>query len=149
MSVDNHQELQKFIDLSEHYRTYLEEHGNIRPDGRSFNQDRPVEILRKFLKHSYGSSMIRFGNTSIICSITGQLTRPSLRKPKAGFVQTVVLLPRRQAWSNYGRRQQIINENAILNQHLLDIILKSELIDLESLCIEEGSLRKYNFLSLI
>jgi exosome complex RNA-binding protein Rrp42 (RNase PH superfamily) len=82
--------------------------------------------------------MIRFGNTTVICSITGQLTKPSLKSLRSGFIQTVVLLPRRQAWSTYGRRQQIINENLILSQHLLDIIHKSKLINLEDLCIEEG-----------
>lgn len=138
MSVDHHQELQKFIDLNEHYRTYLAEHENSRPDGRRFDQCRPIQILRTFLQHSYGSSMIRFGNTTVICSITGQLAKPSLKSPRSGFIQTVVLLPRTQAWSTYGRRQQIINENLTLNQHLLDIICKSKLIDVEDLCIEEG-----------
>lgn len=138
MSVDNHEELQKFIDLSEHYRTYLDEHENSRPDGRSFHQNRSIQILEKFLHHPYGSSMIRFGNTTVICSITGQLTKPSLKSLRSGFIQTVVLLPRTQAWSTYGRRQQIINENLTLSQHLLDIIHKSKLINLEDLCIEEG-----------
>lgn len=138
MSLDNHEELQKFIDLSEHYRTYLDEHARFRPDGRQFQQLRPVQILDNFLQHSYGSSMIRFGNTSVVCSIRGQLARPSLKALRAGFIQTVVLLPRTQAWSTYGRRQQIINENLILSQHLLDIILKSKLINLDDLCVEEG-----------
>lgn len=138
MSLDTHQELQKFIDLSEHYRTYLDEHENRRPDGRKFHQCRSIQILRQFLQHSYGSSMIRFGNTTAICSITGQLAKPSLKSPRSGFIQTVVLLPRTQAWSTYGRRQQIINENLTLNQHLQDIITKSKLINLEDLCIEEG-----------
>jgi len=82
--------------------------------------------------------MIRFGNTTVVCSIKSQLTRPSLKSPKQGFIQTLVLLPRTQAWSSYGRRQQIINENLILSQQLLDIIFKSEIINLEDLCIEEG-----------
>ena len=138
MSVDNHEELQKFIDLSEHYRTYLDEHNNFRPDARKFSENRSIQILENFLQHSYGSSMIRFGNTTVICSITGQLTKPSLKSLRSGFIQTVVLLPRTQAWSTYGRRQQIINENLVLNQHLLDIIHKSKLINLEDLCIEEG-----------
>ncbi|CAF0800871.1 unnamed protein product [Adineta steineri] len=138
MSLDNHEELQKFIDLSEHYRTYLDEHDHSRPDGRKFHQSRSVQILDSLLQHSYGSSMIRFGNTTVICSITGQLTKPSLKSLRSGFIQTVVLLPRTQAWSTYGRRQQIINENLTLSQHLLDIIYKSKLINLEDLCIEEG-----------
>jgi exosome complex component RRP43 len=144
MSMDNHQELQKFIDLNEHYRTYLDEHESIRPDGRTFHEHRSIQILKKFLQHSYGSSMIRFGDTTVICSITGQLAKPSLKLPRAGFIQTVVLLPRTQAWSSYGRRQQIINESVKLNQHLLDIIHKSKLINLDDLCIEEG---KYLFSS--
>ena len=138
MSVDNHQELQKFIDMDEHYQTYLLEHENIRPDGRTFHQNRQIQIFKKLLQHSYGSSMVRFGNTTVICSVTGQLCRPSLKSPRSGFIQTVVLLPRQQAWSNYGRRQQIINENSILNQHLLDVIHKSKLISLDDLCIDEG-----------
>ena len=138
MSADNHEELQKFIDLNEHYRTYLDEHGRSRHDGRKFDQSRSIEILDQFLQHSYGSSMIRFGNTTVVCSITGQLAKPSLKSLRAGFIQTVVLLPRTQAWSSYGRRQQIINENLTLSQHLLDIIYKSKLINLEDLCIEEG-----------
>ena len=138
MSLDNHQELQKFIDLSEHYRTFLDEHEHVRPDGRSFTELRSLQILSKFLQHAYGSSMIRFGNTTVICSITGQLTKPSLKASRSGFIQTVVLLPRTHAWSSFGRRQQIINENLTLNQHLLDIIHKSKLINLEDLCIEEG-----------
>lgn len=138
MSADNHEELQKFIDLNEHYRTYLDEHNHSRPDGRKFDQLRPIQILDKFLQHSYGSSMIRFGNTTVVCSITGQLAKPSLKSLRSGFIQTVVLLPRTQAWSTYGRRQQIINENLTLSQHLLDIIYKSKLINLEDLCIEEG-----------
>ena len=139
MSVDNHEELQKFIDLNEHYRAFLDEHNQTRPDGRNFRQLRSIEILDKFLRHSFGSAMVRFGNTTVICSITGQLTKPSLKASRAGFIQAIVLLPRTQAWSTYGRRQQIINENLTLSQHLLDIIHKSKLIDLDDLCIEEGN----------
>ena len=138
MSTDNYEELQKFIDLNEHYQTYLDEHDSIRPDGRKFIENRPIQILDKFLQHSYGSSIVRFGNTTVICSISGQLTKPSLKSLRSGFIQTVVLLPRTQAWSTFGRRQQVNNENLTLSQHLLDIIFKSKLINLEDLCIEEG-----------
>jgi len=41
-----------------------------RPDGRAPNQMRPVSIEPGYLKYPYGSVLISFGNTKVICTVT-------------------------------------------------------------------------------
>ncbi|CAF0784430.1 unnamed protein product [Didymodactylos carnosus] len=137
MPLDTHSELLKSIDINEFYKLCITSTSK-RPDSRSYLDCRPLKCLPNILQNSNGSSMIRLGNTRVICSIKCQLAKPSLKSPSCGYIQPLVLLPRTQAYTSFGRRTQIINNNAVLSQTLLDIILKSNMLHLDDLCIEQG-----------
>src|SRR6185312_15354414 len=40
----------------------------MRPDGRRFDQLRPLEIITGFQKHAEGSALIKFGDTHVLCA---------------------------------------------------------------------------------
>ena len=42
----------------------------VRVDGRTFEQIRPIEMTRNFLKHPEGSVLIASGETKVICTAT-------------------------------------------------------------------------------
>ncbi len=48
--------------------------------GRADNEMRPVKITRNYLKNSYGSCLIEFGDTKVICAATIDESAPSWMK---------------------------------------------------------------------
>lgn len=50
-----------------YYRNYIAH--NIRPDGREFESFRPIRINVKSIGTADGSSIVKLGNTTVICGI--------------------------------------------------------------------------------
>jgi ribonuclease PH len=51
-----------------------------RPDGRAFDQLRPVAVTRDFLRHPEGSVLVEFGDTRVICTASVEDKVPSFLK---------------------------------------------------------------------
>ena len=68
----------------------------MRPDGRSPLQIRPVQIMRKYLKHPEGSVLIELGNTKVICTASVEEDVPRFLKDSGqGWVTSEYsMLPR-------------------------------------------------------
>jgi len=54
----------------------------MRPDGRSPNQIRPLEIVTGFQKHAEGSALIKLGDTHVLCAASVEEGVPSFLKGK-------------------------------------------------------------------
>lgn len=54
----------------------------MRADGRKANEIRKVKIVRNFIKHAEGSSLIEIGDTRVICTATVEETVPTFLKGK-------------------------------------------------------------------
>jgi ribonuclease PH len=49
----------------------------MRPDGRRFDQLRPLEIITGFQKHAEGSALVKLGDTWVLCSASVERSVPS------------------------------------------------------------------------
>jgi len=84
-----------------------------RPDGRSADSLRPVEIIPHFQKHAEGSALIKIGDTWVLCSASVEnQVPPFISEPNHGWVTAeYAMLPRsthtRSRRSQGGRAKEI------------------------------------------
>lgn len=76
----------------------------MRVDGRKANEIRKVKIVRNFIKHAEGSSLIEVGDTRVICTATVEETVPTFLKGKGrGWVTAEYSMIPRSARSRITR----------------------------------------------
>lgn len=76
----------------------------MRADGRKANEIRKVKIVRNFIKHAEGSSLIEVGDTRVICTATVEETVPTFLKGKGrGWVTAEYSMIPRSARSRITR----------------------------------------------
>lgn len=76
----------------------------MRTDGRKANEIRKVKIVRNFIKHAEGSSLIEVGDTRVICTATVEETVPTFLKGKGrGWVTAEYSMIPRSARSRITR----------------------------------------------
>ncbi|OGV96928.1 MAG: ribonuclease PH [Nitrospinae bacterium RIFCSPLOWO2_02_FULL_39_110] len=76
----------------------------MRADGRKTNEIRKVKIVRNFIKHAEGSSLIEVGDTRVICTATVEETVPTFLKGKGrGWVTAEYSMIPRSARSRITR----------------------------------------------
>jgi len=66
----------------EYYKKFLTQ--NVRPDGRKLNTIRKTIISTGSLNTAEGSSLIKMGNTSVICGIKAEVMVPLEEESKNG-----------------------------------------------------------------
>ena len=59
-----------------------------RPDGRQYDQLRPVKITRNYTMHSAGSVLIEVGNTKVICTASVEEGVPGFMNKRRVFHAT-------------------------------------------------------------
>lgn len=64
-----------------------------RPDGRKLTERRPVSISAGNIKSADGSSIVRQGNTTVVCGIKLELSKPAPENPNLGYIVPNVTLP--------------------------------------------------------
>ncbi len=88
----------------------------MRPDGRAFDEIRPVKILPDFLKYAEGSCLFELGDTKVLCAVSVEEKVPSfLKDTGCGWITAeYALLPRatetrspREVFGRKGRSQEI------------------------------------------
>lgn len=121
----------------------------VRLDGRDLLTYRPIKVVPSYLKRNstskycssnsyiYGSSYVSIGNTIVICGINLMIGTPSLLKPSSGdIISEISLFP----GCTLNTEQKSKNDLAYELENLLnDILMSSQVIDLEQLCIITGS----------
>lgn len=109
---------------------------NVRPDGRSLHDARPIRSESGSISSAHGSATVSFGNTSVVCGIKFEIAEPELIRPNQGFiVPNVDLGPMCCAKYRAGPPN---DESQLLSSRLRDVLLSSDLLPSESLVIEPG-----------
>jgi len=117
----------------EYAQKFLRE--QIRPDGRALLESRPIKIDKGGITSADGSSTVRMGASIAVCGIKCQVAMPDVARPKQGWlVPNVELGP--MCASRF--RPGPPNELTQCTSHQVNEALQGS-IDLEQLCIEEGS----------
>lgn len=76
--------------LQEYHRKFLSH--SVRPDGRSLPSSRPVIIAADSITSASGSSLVKVGNTSVVCALKLEVGRPFDTKPQDGRLAVEVHL---------------------------------------------------------
>ncbi|KAK6436597.1 hypothetical protein LTR95_007206 [Oleoguttula sp. CCFEE 5521] len=78
---------------------HLKQNPPIRPSGRSLTQSREPQITTGSLTHSHGSAVVRLGDTTVVCSVQGEILKaadvpspPSADADDGDLLETLGLL---------------------------------------------------------
>ncbi|KAL1459224.1 hypothetical protein WDU94_011231 [Cyamophila willieti] len=126
----------KLIHPIRYYKEYLKQ--KVRPDGRGVSSFRPVSLNINSITTADGSAVIKIGKTSIICAIKAELTAPKPETPKHGLVCVSVELP--PLCSSKFRPGPPSDEAQVATSFMNQLLEESNLLDLESLCIQVDKL---------
>ena len=66
----------------DHLKSFLQR--DVRPDGRSLDELRPLVLAKNVAPTADSSAMIRLGNTKVICGITAETIKPAAAAPADG-----------------------------------------------------------------
>ena len=103
-----------------------------RPDGRKLNERRPISISSGNIKSADGSSIVRQGNTTVVCGIKLELAKPTPENPNQGFIVPNVTLP---AMCNPSFKSGPPSAEAqSLSAFVKEVLDSSSCIDLTELC---------------
>ncbi|KAJ2397348.1 hypothetical protein GGI23_003568 [Coemansia sp. RSA 2559] len=106
-----------------------------RHDGRAFSQFRPTHVVKGAISTAQGSSTVRIGNTTVVCGIKAEVSEPDVKTPDEGYLATnVELSPMCSARFRPGAP----GEDAQVASEHVHRLFKNNVVDLKSLCIEEG-----------
>ncbi|XP_030763649.1 exosome complex component RRP43-like [Sitophilus oryzae] len=121
----------KSLHPAKYYRDHLKH--DIRPDGRELSDFRPVVINVGSIKTADGSSIVKIGNTTVVCGIKAEISRPKADAATKGFlVPNVELSP---VCSSKFKPGPPSDQAQVLTQIIADIVGNSQCINLEELCI--------------
>lgn len=99
---------------------------------------RPIAINVNSIDTADGSSIVKIGNTTIVCGIKAELSAPKASEQENGFiVPNIELTP---LCSSKFRPGPPTEEAQVYSRCLADIINNSECLDLKQLCIEKEKL---------
>ncbi|KAI3632083.1 hypothetical protein MIR68_009919 [Amoeboaphelidium protococcarum] len=123
---------------------YLEK--QTRKDGRQLDEYRKISILKDQISTCDSSSLIRAGQTTMICGLQVHVFRPSIEEPDQGrLIINYQASPSIQYRQNYSKNQ-INDEQASVAVQIYDQIVKNGALSLQELCIISG---KYAFAILL
>ncbi|KAJ2092172.1 hypothetical protein EV179_002257 [Coemansia sp. RSA 487] len=106
-----------------------------RHDGRAFSQFRPTHVVKGAINTAQGSSTVRIGNTTVVCGIKAEVSEPDVKTPSEGYFATnVELSPMCSARFRPGAP----GEDAQVASEHIHRLFKTNVVDLKTLCIEEG-----------
>jgi len=117
--------------LPEEYLIKHIENGN-RADGRKLEERRPFSISAEIIKTADGSAIVKQGNTSVVCGIKAEISKPTAEQPDKGFIVPNMILPAMcHPNIKVGPPSPEAQE---LSAFIKDVILNSGCISLTDLC---------------
>ncbi|GAA5981915.1 hypothetical protein JCM5350_006563 [Sporobolomyces pararoseus] len=123
----------------------------VRPDGRPLGQGadvwRDASVNLGSVSTAPSSALVRLGKTTVVCGITLEIAPPDISNPYQGFIVPNIDLS--SLCSPMFRPGPPSDESQVLSSRLKDILVSSNLISLESLCIEPAKSAFVVYLDLV
>jgi len=121
---------------AEYYRQHIDQ--GVRPDGRKLHERRPIAVSSGTISTADGSSVVRQGNTTVVCGIKLELGPPRPEEPDLGYIVPNVELP---PMCNPHFKPGPPSEAAqTVSQFLLDVLTSSGCVKATDLCVATGKL---------
>ncbi|KAJ3054343.1 hypothetical protein HK097_002066 [Rhizophlyctis rosea] len=122
------------IHPAEYNRRFISQ--GVRADGRPLQRFRKANVNVGSITTANGSSMVRLGNTTVICGIKAEVTEPTPEAPRAGFLVPNLDLP---ALCSPQFRPGPPGELAqTISEYINQICTSTNLLNLDDLCIASG-----------
>lgn len=115
----------------EHYKVYVKE--DTRPDGRELGEIRKITLDVGSIHTANGSALVQLGNTTVVCGIKAELTKPTADQPGTGIVVPNVELP--PLCASHFKSGPPSEHAQTLSKFLDELIKTCDMIDLEKLCV--------------
>ncbi|XP_043685912.1 exosome complex component RRP43-like [Vespula pensylvanica] len=126
----------KIIHPVKHLHDHLAQ--DVRPDGRQFLSFRPISVNVSSVTRADGSAVFKIGNTTVICGIKAELTKPKVETPDCGYiVPNVELSPLCSPKFHPGPPTE---EAQVMSKLIDNILMNSAAVDLKNLCIYKTKL---------
>lgn len=120
----------------EYYRRFIE--NSVRPDGRTLWKPRMTSVNCGTLQHAAGSSVVRVGNTMVVCGIKAEFTEPAMGRPTEGWIVCDAKLP--PLCAPRFRPGPPPVEAQIVTEALHSLVTESGMVNLASLGLQDGKL---------
>ncbi|KAL1759689.1 ribosomal protein S5 domain 2-type protein, partial [Schizophyllum commune] len=117
-----------------YYERFLEE--RVRPDGREFDAWRDVAVNVGSISTADGSSLVRLGDTTIVCGVKAEIAQPDLDSPEDGFIVPNVDLP--AICSPKFKPGPPTEEAQVLSDRLNEVLTAHDVLPTSSLIIHPG-----------
>ncbi|KAF7234206.1 hypothetical protein EG68_12341 [Paragonimus skrjabini miyazakii] len=121
-------------DLERHYIIQGSELG-CRTDGRAANEYRPLEVETGILSHASGSASVRISETHLMGCVKVEVGKPLATQPEQGRIEIHVECYPTATSASTDRGANEIADNLKMT---LQAAYRSELLDLQQLCIQPG-----------
>ncbi|GAA5879274.1 hypothetical protein JCM16303_003146 [Sporobolomyces ruberrimus] len=123
----------------------------VRPDGRPLGQGQDVwrdaSVNLGSVSTAPSSALVRLGKTTVVCGVTLEIAPPDLATPYEGFI--VPNIDMSSLCSPMFRPGPPSDESQIISSRVKDILISSNLVSLESLCIAPGRSAFVVYLDLV
>lgn len=138
MSVLDDPEIVERLQPKEFYQHWMNQNFPKRPDGRTIEEFRPIQITKDSIKSADSSAIVRLGPTTVVTGIKAEVTEPSVNHPNCGFFVFNATLA---AGCCPQVRSGPPTEKAQLITNLIsDLFTKTCLVDQNDLVIDSGKL---------
>lgn len=108
----------------------------MRPDGREFLEFRDCSINVGSISTADGSSLVRLGDTTVVCGIKAEISEPDLDAPEDGFLVPNLDLP--PLCSPKYKPGPPSDDAQVLSSRLNEVLILSNILPTNSLCIQSG-----------
>jgi len=99
---------------------------------------RETVISSGSLHNCEGSSLVKTGNTSVVCGIKAEVMIPREDAPQDGRVEISFDFPSICAADVTGNWEEVYEKKSIIQQRLSSVLYNCHVLDLSQLCIQEG-----------
>jgi len=113
---------------------FLQEH--VRPDGRDFLEFRDCSINVGSISTADGSSLVRLGDTTVVCGVKAEIAEPDLDAPEDGFLVPNLDLP--PLCSPKYKPGPPSDDAQVISSRLNETLILSNVLPTRSLCIRPG-----------
>lgn len=124
----------KTLQPKEFYQTFLDKKS--RPDGRDLLEFRPTTLTVGSIGTADGSSIVKCGNTTVVCGIKAEVAPPLSEEPTRGFIVPNVTLP--PLCSSQIKSGPPGETAQAATQFVAELVKNNLIIDLEKLCVKES-----------
>ena len=135
--------------FQKYLKTFTDE--NVRPDGRPMHRVRETTIVQGVLtRNTYGSALVRIGDTRVVAGVTLLVGRPAAAYPNHGEMEVSVTVGPlcSPQFGPSGRPvlvdggggvgRNIPTDASTVESFVQRTLLRSGIVDLSDLCIQEG-----------